>query len=374
MLADNIRNFAPLTVRREVCKAKQSDPMGVFTDHPHTAVTERINNIVSYDDLTLEIEIPELLGLIKLQYYGPTEAARAMRKKLKYGDLIEKHRSLELLNLVIVNGGKDLTELYNDRKLLEQLRAMANDTTVDLELRKKLIGYAISWNEEFDAQRYYLGVASLKKQLPKAKRVKRRNYFMDDEGALSDEENDTPAGSSSYAQTSAQRARHINPNDKYKIPKINLKKEGPKIRAIIAEASTCSTDLTNALQMLNRARGELSGDSPRCTQLFEKSRIVRRRVLRYLQLIESEEYLGSLIHANEQLVKSLQLYTEYASYPGQDSSEEYSTLSESDESETNSLTESLASQMIEQHAKSKFTSQHDPFSDLNRVDSNASLA
>lgn len=367
--------------------------MGVFTDHPHTAITERINSIVRDVELTPEIEIPELLGLIKLQYYGPTEAARAMRKKLKYGSPLEKNRSLELLNLIVVNGGPKMAELYNDRKLLEQLKTMAIDQTLELSLRKKVIGCAIMWNELFEGQREYTGVASLKKTLPrlttKSKKPK-RNDFMADE-ALSD---DDESGSSSYASSShASSYRHqssshssarpsrsstntnIAINDKYGIPKINLTKEGPKIKALIAESSKSSIDLTNALQTINRSLGEVSTDDPRCTQLFEKTRIIRRRILRYLQLTESEEYLGSLIHANEELVKALQLYTEYGSRPGQDSSDDYSSLSESEDddalSEAASLSESLASRMIEQHARSKITASNDPFSDFNRVDENA---
>jgi hypothetical protein len=351
--------------------------MGVFTDHPHTAITERVNSIVRDEELTPEIEIPELLGLINLQYYGPTEAARAIRKKLKYGNKTEKPRALEVLHLIVVNGGSKLAELYNDRKLLEYLRILANDQTADMELRKKVIGYAILWNEEFQGQKEYTGIASLKKQLPKVKRVKRRNdYFMDDE-ALSDDES-SEAGSSSMATSHSSsrpsRQSTINPNDKYRIPKINLQKEGPKIKALIAEASKSSIDLINALRTINRSRGDKSTDDSRCTQLFEKSRIIRRRILRYLQLVESEDYLGSLIHANEELVDALQLYTEYASSPNADSdSDDYSSLASDsdDESDTVSLSESLASRMIEQHERSKISSNNDPFSDFNRVDESA---
>lgn len=382
------------TINKSTEKGLQRRKMGVFTDHPHTAITERINSIIRDEELDPEIEIPELLGLITLQYSGPTEAARAMRKKLKYGNSMEQGRSLELLNLVVVNGGPKLAELYNDRKLLELLRFMANDPTVNMQLRKGIIGYAIVWNEEFQGKREYTGVVNLKSQLPKARRVrkKRRDDFMDDE-ALSDD-NDSYNDERSTASSSSSSNRHhqqqqhqrqqvtrtTSPNDKYRIPKINLTKEGPKIKALIAEASKCSTDLNNALQSINRSRGQLSSDDPRCCQLFDKTRIVRRRILRYLQLVESEEFLGSLIHSNEELVAALQKYSEYASVPGQDSTDDYESVSDDDDdddddddvrSETISVSESLASRMIEQHARSKISAGNDPFSDINRVDETA---
>lgn len=41
---------------------------------------------------------------------------------------------------------------------------------------------------------------------------------------------------------------------------------------------------------------------------FEACKELRRTVLRYIQLVESEQFLGSLIHANEELVEALGLF------------------------------------------------------------------
>ena len=59
---------------------------------PYSAVTVTIENLTSEsygeDDLS---GIPDLVDVIKLQASGPTEAARAIRKKLKYGNV---HRQI----------------------------------------------------------------------------------------------------------------------------------------------------------------------------------------------------------------------------------------------------------------------------------------
>lgn len=370
--------------------------MGVFTDHPHTAITEKINDIIE-SDLEPDIELPELLNTIKLQYSGAIEAARAIRKKLKYGKLSEQSKSLDLLNSMVANGGRQLEELYNDRKLLERLKLSATDPQVDTKLRKKIIILAISWNENFSDKKYYNGIAMLKKQIPtksyKRKKSTTSGYssnFMNDEAYNSEEESSSAAGSSSnLSNTSRDRHRNtqrsVDPNVKYKIPKINLQKESPKIKLLIAESSQASTDLTNALKSVNVSKGETSTDNVRATQYFDKSRVIRRKILHYLQLIDSEEFLGSLIHANEELVQALQQYTEYAAKNERDSDDESLSSYDGSGSDLESVTDSLASSMIEEYDRrfpqstrkapvppSKLnrenTAEANPFGDSNEVD------
>lgn len=370
--------------------------MGVFTDHPHTAITEKIDKIIG-SDLEPDIELPELLNTIKLQYSGAIEAARAIRKKLKYGSPKEQFKSLDLLNSMVLNGGKPLEELYNDRKLLERLKLSATDPEINTKLRKKIIYLAIAWNENFSDKKYYNGIANLKRQIPtKSYRRKKSttgagsSNFMNDEAYNSDEEGSgSGAGSSSnltsgFSRRNAGGSGPVDPNVKYKIPKINLQKESPKIKLLIAESSQASTDLANSLKSVNRSKGETSTDNVRATQYFDKSRIIRRKILHYLQLVDSEEFLGSLIHANEELVEALQLYTSYAREINVDSDDD--SLSDySTGSDLESVTDSLASSMIEEYDRRfpqstrrapapptklnrENTAEGNPFGDSNEVD------
>ena len=66
---------------------------------PYSAVTVAIEDLTSEhyeeDDFS---GIPDLVEAIKLQATGPAEAARAIRKKLKYGNVHRQIRALTILD------------------------------------------------------------------------------------------------------------------------------------------------------------------------------------------------------------------------------------------------------------------------------------
>ncbi|GMF94381.1 unnamed protein product [[Candida] boidinii] len=70
--------------------------------------------------------------------------------------------------------------------------------------------------------------------------------------------------------------------------------------------------LDNILQTLDWEHGDLSIHSSKANDQFDKCRAIRRKVLRYLQLVDKEEFLGPLLHANDQLVTALKKYEEYS--------------------------------------------------------------
>lgn len=73
---------------------------------PYSAVTVAVESFTSEqweeDDLS---GIPDLVEVVKLQATGPAEAARAIRKKLKYGNVHRQIRALVLLDGLIQNAG-----------------------------------------------------------------------------------------------------------------------------------------------------------------------------------------------------------------------------------------------------------------------------
>jgi hypothetical protein len=87
----------------------------------------------------------------------------------------------------------------------------------------------------------------------------------------------------------------------------NFEKERPEVLQTIAASSVASTNLLNALKLVNRETHRVSEDGEVMNQ-FEKSKTLRRQILRYIQHIESGELLGSLIHANEELVTGLMAF------------------------------------------------------------------
>ena len=87
----------------------------------------------------------------------------------------------------------------------------------------------------------------------------------------------------------------------------NLEKEKPQMLQTIASSSVASTNLVNNLKLINRESKRVSEDAETVNR-FETCKLLRRQVLRYIQNVESEQWLGSLIHANETLVEALMAF------------------------------------------------------------------
>jgi LAS seventeen-binding protein 5 len=87
----------------------------------------------------------------------------------------------------------------------------------------------------------------------------------------------------------------------------NLEKEKGQLMETIASASVASTNLLNAIKLINRENQRVS-ENAECRNRFETCKVLRRQILRYIQLIESEQYIGSLLSANDELVKALMSY------------------------------------------------------------------
>lgn len=94
---------------------------------------------------------------------------------------------------------------------------------------------------------------------------------------------------------------------KNKSPPFSLENEKPAMLQSLANASVASTNLKNALKLINREKERPSGN-PEVLKRFETCKQLRRSILRYIQHVESEQWLGGLIHANEELVEALTLY------------------------------------------------------------------
>jgi hypothetical protein len=125
--------------------------MGLFEQKkPFSAVTVAIERLTSEqfedDDMS---EIPELVEAIKLQATGPTEAARAIRKKLKYGNVHRQLRALTILDGLIQNAGPRFQRTFADEMLLERLRVCGTSDLSDPLVRDKCKALFRSWAVEY---------------------------------------------------------------------------------------------------------------------------------------------------------------------------------------------------------------------------------
>jgi LAS seventeen-binding protein 5 len=111
---------------------------------------------------------------------------------------------------------------------------------------------------------------------------------------------------------------------------INFEKERHLVLQTIAASNQNATNLTNALKRLNRETTQPSSN-PQIQQLYTQCKKLRKDVLTYIQRTENEEWIGTLINANEELVQALAHY-ERASKPiEQDSDSDAWSASDSED-------------------------------------------
>ncbi|KKF94750.1 Protein lsb5 [Ceratocystis platani] len=287
---------------------------------------------------------------------GPEEAARAIRKKLKYGNVHRQLRALVILDGLIQNAGPRFQRTFANEPLLERLRVCATSPHSDPEVRKKCDELFRGW-VQYKNIAGMSGIASLVNQLPRRKVVVTRdvskavreteNPFDDDEDTDAETSKpgqaagsthrpsaptEWPAGSSPSASASAstsstghqsfghaksssgfwssrkkdkekEKEKRKSSKDKLRAP-INLQTERPRIKATIADSSLAATNLLNSMQVVNRETERIS-ENQVCVQRFEECKTLRRQVLRYIHNIHSEEFLGGLLHANDELINAL---------------------------------------------------------------------
>lgn len=308
--------------------------------------------------------IVDMVEVIRIQDTGPTEAARAIRKKLKYGNTHRQLRALTILDGLIQNAGGRFQRTFADEPLLERLRMLPRDEMADEQVRKKCQLLFRQWAVAYKGTPGLAAIAQLHTQLPKraekrqerskvlreTERQAQENPFGDDDDNEEDDDDPDPSGPSAsqprrptlveqvearersakeQAQSRAQaQAQHSQAQqldrsliDKPKKSKkskksrsagqrrpFDLEKEKPQITATIAQASIASTGLLNTLKLLNREAGQTPSTSPDAATRFETCKLLRRQVLRYIQHIESEQWIGSLLNANDELVKALMAF------------------------------------------------------------------
>jgi hypothetical protein len=117
---------------------------------PYSAVTVTIETLTSeavpVDDLS---GIPDLVEIINIQDTGPREASRAIRKKLKYGNLHRQLRALTILDGLIQNAGSRFQRTFADEALLERLRFCGTAELSDPDVKKKCRELFAGWAAEY---------------------------------------------------------------------------------------------------------------------------------------------------------------------------------------------------------------------------------
>ena len=113
----------------------------------------------------------------------------------------------------------------------------------------------------------------------------------------------TPTSTSSTFASKLSKSRN---KDRSNTP-FNLHKEKDNMTKAIANSSMASINLLNGLQLVNRENERVS-ENQEVLRRFQTCKKLRKEILRYIQHVESDEWIGSLVNANDELVKALTAY------------------------------------------------------------------
>lgn len=209
---------------------------------------------------------------------------------------------------------------------------MAREETVDPQVRQKCKVLFIQWANAYKGTPGLERIASLYKELPKTQRpaAARQKVLQDSEQPESDSEPShapspavrsraTSSAQTATASTVPSRPVTLTPTssnfssklsrtkNKFSGKSFNLAKEKEGMTNCIARSSIASTNLLNGLQLINRETERVS-QNPEVVSRFETCKSLRRQILLYIQHVESDDWIGSLVNANDELVKALTAY------------------------------------------------------------------
>jgi len=277
--------------------------------HAFSAVSVHIDRLTSEQYEENDVGgVVDLIEVIRIQSSGPTEAARALRKKLKYGNVHRQIRALVILDALIQNAGPRFQKAFADEPLLERLRILARDDYGDAEVRGKAMVLFREWAVAYKGTPGLERIAALHKELPRTKRPQPQQSRIvrqqDAEAAREHQDQSPPSPQARrpeahHASSSTNRAVAPGPSTPFPSSSIfrrdkkdkkgrnktfNLEKEKGQLLETIASANVASTNLLNGLQLINREQQRVS-ENAEVLQRFETCKQLRRQILRYIHLV-----------------------------------------------------------------------------------------
>lgn len=282
---------------------------------PFTAVTDWIDRLCTQRYAEEEYDgIPELVEAINLQSTGPTEASRALRKKLKYSNVHGQKRALIILKALVENCGQRFQTTFANDQLVDRIKIMSQDQLVDASVRKLLMRVLLSWHQQFKDDPSMKMVAGLyhacgggKKSEAQRKNEAAEAYRKLQEKQRIEAQIRSDRKAAEQLQKEEEKKSKLKNKKGVKRPTFNLEQEKPAILQSLAISQQVATSLVNALQHVNREKESVTQNA-RVQDYLAKTKVERKKIIRYVQLVKDEEFLGSLISANDQIILALELY------------------------------------------------------------------
>jgi hypothetical protein len=299
-------------------------------EKPNSSITQWVDILTtaSYEDEAYD-GIPEIVDSINLQPTGPTEASRALRKKLKHGNAHNQYRALVILKALVENCGHKFQTTFADGQLTDALKHLATDLGTDHKVKKKLLSVLASWHNQFKTDPSMTLVAGLYRQCrPVDRRSQQQTPDADFEKMFS-----RMGGGGGDASTSAEYERKRKEEEEKQLAKkkakeekskkaeeeakrkkntlkrqpFDFEKDKPQVLTTIANASQAANNLVNAITLVNPETDSLLSNE-RVQECLGKAKLLRKPLVRYIQLVENEEVIGTLIDTNERIIAALEMY------------------------------------------------------------------
>ncbi|KAJ3929678.1 MAG: hypothetical protein NXY57DRAFT_1015696 [Lentinula lateritia] len=289
-------------------------------EKPHSSITDWVD-ILTANHVEEEAYdgIPELVDSINLQgLTGTSEASRALRKKLKHGGSHQQYRSLVILKALVENCGDKFKTSFADGQLTDALRQIAGDRTADKRVQKKLKLVLISWHEQFKTDPSMRSVSELYHMCKDIQPAKPAIDPIEVEAAHRRAEKEEAKRKAKLEKEEARKkeeAERLKQKQMKNRPKrapFNFEQEKPKVLSSIVEASQASSNLVNAITLVNPEKESLQS-SERVQDCLAKAKLARKPIVRYIQLVENEEVIGVLIETNDRIIAALEMYDNMAS-------------------------------------------------------------
>ncbi|THV07599.1 hypothetical protein K435DRAFT_959671 [Dendrothele bispora CBS 962.96] len=284
------------------------------TEKPHSSITDWVD-ILTANGIAEEAYdgIPELVDSINLQgATGTGEASRALRKKLKHGGPHQQYRALVVLKALVENCGEKFKSSFADGQLTDALRGIASDRTTDKRVQKKLRLVLISWHEQFQSDPSMRSVSELY-LMCKEPRQQTADILIDPEAAARKAEKEEAKKRAKMEKEEArrkeeeERRKRKEMKNKPKRAPFDFQQEKPKVLASIVEASQASSNLVNAITLVNPEKESLQSNE-RVQECLAKTKQARKQIVRYIQLVDSEEVIGVLIETNDRIIAAMEMY------------------------------------------------------------------
>lgn len=103
----------------------------------------------------------------------------------------------------------------------------------------------------------------------------------------------------------------IGPRRQSNASTFDFEKAKPKIIQEVALATQSANNLVNALRLINTNKDNWELDMRRdrtIQQMHQRCEEEKKKIVRYARLVEDEEWIGTLLSANEDLLKALDMY------------------------------------------------------------------